>query len=62
MDERILQEQIDYYRARAAEYDEWFYRHGRCDHGEADNQQWTAEADQVQMTPAFLLYAYGQKV
>ena len=27
--ENLLGEQIAYYRARAAEYDEWFYRKGR---------------------------------
>lgn len=27
----ILQQQIAYYRARAGEYDEWFYRIGRYD-------------------------------
>lgn len=26
-----LQQQIDYYRARAGEYDQWFYREGRYD-------------------------------
>jgi demethylmenaquinone methyltransferase/2-methoxy-6-polyprenyl-1,4-benzoquinol methylase len=40
----ILQEQIAYYRARAAEYDEWFYRKGRFDRGQALNQQWFDEA------------------
>ncbi|MCI0708682.1 MAG: class I SAM-dependent methyltransferase [Chloroflexi bacterium] len=43
----ILQEQLAYYRARAAEYDEWFYRHGRYDRGAVLNQQWFAEAAQV---------------
>jgi 2-polyprenyl-3-methyl-5-hydroxy-6-metoxy-1,4-benzoquinol methylase len=43
----ILQEQIAYYRARAAEYDEWFYRKGRYDRGEEINRQWYAEADEV---------------
>lgn len=47
MDEQLLQEQIDYYRARAAEYDEWFYRRGRYNHGEAENQRWFAEAAEV---------------
>ncbi len=42
-----LQEQIDYYRARAGEYDEWFYRVGRYDHGAALNQQCFDEAQQV---------------
>lgn len=43
----LLQEQIDYYRARAGEYDEWFLRKGRYDHGPALNQQWFDEAGQV---------------
>lgn len=42
-----LQEQIDYYRARASEYDEWFYRIGRYDYGEALNRQWLNEAQQM---------------
>lgn len=43
----LLQEQKDYYQARAAEYDEWFYRKGRYDRGEAANQQWFDEAQIV---------------
>jgi ubiquinone/menaquinone biosynthesis C-methylase UbiE len=43
----ILQEQIAYYRARAAEYDEWFYRVGRYDYGADLNAQWFGEADTV---------------
>ena len=43
----ILQQQIDYYRARAGEYDEWFYRQGRYDHGPELNQQWFDEVQQV---------------
>ena len=39
MSDPILQEQIDYYRARAAEYDEWFNRQGRYDRGPQANQQ-----------------------
>jgi demethylmenaquinone methyltransferase/2-methoxy-6-polyprenyl-1,4-benzoquinol methylase len=39
----IIQQQIDYYRARAGEYDEWFYRIGRYDRGEALNRQWFEE-------------------
>ena len=46
-DDDILQEQIAYYRARAAEYDEWFYRAGRYDYGEDLNAQWFREADTV---------------
>lgn len=43
----ILDEQIAYYRARAGEYDEWFYRTGRYDHGEEINTQFLTEAAQV---------------
>lgn len=43
----IVQQQIAYYRARAGEYDEWFYRVGRYDHGPELNQQWFDEAAQV---------------
>ncbi len=43
----ILQEQIAYYRARAGEYDDWFYRRNRYDRGAAINQQWFDEAAQV---------------
>src|SRR5437868_2567549 len=39
----LLQGQIDYYRARAAEYDEWLNRQGRYDHGPVANAQWFAE-------------------
>lgn len=47
MHDDILQQQIAYYRARAAEYDEWFYRLGRFDHGEALNRQWFGEVETV---------------
>lgn len=43
----LLQEQIDYYRARAGEYDEWFLRQGRYDRGPELNRQWFDEAAQV---------------
>jgi demethylmenaquinone methyltransferase/2-methoxy-6-polyprenyl-1,4-benzoquinol methylase len=42
-----LREQLDYYRARAAEYDQWWLRLGRYDRGAALNAQWFAEAAQV---------------
>lgn len=47
MSEDIIRDQIDYYRARAGEYDEWFLRRGRFDHGPELNERWFAEADQV---------------
>ncbi len=43
----LLQRQIEYYRARAPEYDEWFYREGRYDHGAAFKKQWEAEVQIV---------------
>lgn len=43
MKDKILQQQIEYYRARAKEYDEWFYRIGRYDRGEENNQCWFNE-------------------
>ena len=43
MAEGILQDQIDYYRARAGEYDEWWFRTGRYDRGPEFNTQWRAE-------------------
>ncbi|HZO74274.1 MAG TPA: class I SAM-dependent methyltransferase [Ktedonobacteraceae bacterium] len=44
---RTLQEMKEYYRARAGEYDEWFYRQGRYDRGSETNARWFAEADEV---------------
>ncbi|MEZ4670098.1 MAG: class I SAM-dependent methyltransferase [Anaerolineae bacterium] len=41
----ILQQQIAYYRARAGEYDEWFYRIGRYDRGAEWNARWFAEVE-----------------
>jgi ubiquinone/menaquinone biosynthesis C-methylase UbiE len=47
MTDSVMQQQIAYYRARAGEYDEWFYRLGRYDHGEALNRQWFREVETV---------------
>ena len=44
----ILQDQVDYYRARAGEYDEWWFRTGRWDRGEEFNACWRREAAQVE--------------
>src|SRR5262249_46498224 len=46
-DTGILQAQIAYYRARAAEYDEWFLRQGRYDRGPEHSYAWFAEIDQI---------------
>lgn len=45
MTDAILSEQLAYYRARAGEYDDWFYRRGRYDWGAELNTRWFAEAD-----------------
>jgi demethylmenaquinone methyltransferase/2-methoxy-6-polyprenyl-1,4-benzoquinol methylase len=39
----LLREQIDYYRARAPEYEEWFRRQGRYSRGPEANARWFAE-------------------
>ncbi|MBV8884310.1 MAG: hypothetical protein JO235_09990 [Chroococcidiopsidaceae cyanobacterium CP_BM_RX_35] len=44
---RLLEEQIAYYKARANEYDEWFLRQGRYDRDHELNQQWFAEVAQL---------------
>ena len=46
-DDALLGEQIRYYRLRAGEYDEWFLRQGRYDHGADENARWRVEAAQV---------------
>ena len=45
--EVTLDEMAAYYRARATEYDEWFYRQGRYDRGADANARWLAEAEMV---------------
>jgi SAM-dependent methyltransferase len=42
-----LDEMKAYYRARAAEYDEWFYRRGRFDRSPETNARWFAEAEEL---------------
>ena len=44
---QILQEMVLYYRERAREYDQWFYRQGRFDRGAENNARWFAEAEEV---------------
>ncbi|MBN2086318.1 MAG: methyltransferase domain-containing protein [Anaerolineales bacterium] len=38
-----MKAQIEYYRARAPEYDDWFLRRGRYDRGPEANADWFAE-------------------
>jgi len=44
----ILRDQIDYYRARAGEYDEWWFRQGRYDRGSEFNARWHSETGAVE--------------
>lgn len=50
MQSDILQEQIQYYRERASEYDEWFFRQGRYDRGEEHRRQWFLEVSEVEIS------------
>jgi ubiquinone/menaquinone biosynthesis C-methylase UbiE len=43
-EDALLKEQLDYYRARAGEYDQWWLRAGRFDRGAEANARWFAEA------------------
>lgn len=47
MSDQTLQEQIAYYRARAGEYDQWFYRIGQYDHGAESNGRWFDEVEEA---------------
>jgi SAM-dependent methyltransferase len=44
----LLQEQLDYYRARAGEYDQWWLREGRFDRGPEANARWFAESSALE--------------
>ena len=44
----ILADQIAYYRARAAEYDDWWFRRGRFDRGAELNAAWRSDTDAVE--------------
>ncbi len=46
--ERLLAEQACYYCERAGEYEDWWFRRGRYDHGPEANARWFAEAAEVQ--------------
>jgi len=46
--DNLLQDQIDYYRARAGEYDEWWFRTGRYDRGPEFNANWRADVAEVE--------------
>jgi demethylmenaquinone methyltransferase/2-methoxy-6-polyprenyl-1,4-benzoquinol methylase len=46
--EGLLAEQAGYYRKRAPEYDDWWFRRGRYDHGPEVNERWFADAAAAQ--------------
>jgi demethylmenaquinone methyltransferase/2-methoxy-6-polyprenyl-1,4-benzoquinol methylase len=46
--QQIISEMQTYYRDRAGEYDEWWFRKGRYDRGPESNAEWFAEMAEVQ--------------
>lgn len=44
----LLAEQARYYRERASEYEDWWFRRGRYDRGADVNERWFAEVAEVQ--------------
>jgi SAM-dependent methyltransferase len=52
---QLLDDQIAYYRARAAEYDAWWFRTGRFDRGAENNAAWRAEVGVVETAVAEML-------
>jgi demethylmenaquinone methyltransferase/2-methoxy-6-polyprenyl-1,4-benzoquinol methylase len=46
--EQLLAEQARYYRDRAGEYEDWWFRRGRYDHGADTNARWFADAAEVE--------------
>jgi len=53
----LLAGQIAYYRARAAEYDAWWFRTGRFDRGVANNAAWRADVAIVERAVIDMLAA-----
>ena len=53
----ILRDQVEYYRARAGEYDEWWFRTGRYDRGREFNERWHREVASVEEALAACLEA-----
>jgi SAM-dependent methyltransferase len=56
-DWQLLADQIAYYRARAAEYDAWWFRTGRFDRGAANNAAWQADVAIVEREVGDMLEA-----
>jgi demethylmenaquinone methyltransferase/2-methoxy-6-polyprenyl-1,4-benzoquinol methylase len=55
IDEDLLSEQLQYYRERAREYDQWFFREGRYDRGPEHRDQWFGELAVVEAALAAAL-------
>jgi SAM-dependent methyltransferase len=50
----VVGEQARYYRERAPEYDDWWFRRGRFDRGPEENARWFADRDElVRLLEAF---------
>jgi len=54
---RLLADQIAYYRARAPEYDAWWFRTGRFDRGADNNAAWHADVAVVEQAVDAMLAA-----
>jgi demethylmenaquinone methyltransferase/2-methoxy-6-polyprenyl-1,4-benzoquinol methylase len=46
--QRLIEEQQRYYRARAAEYDDWWERRGVFDKGPEENVRWHADVEELE--------------
>lgn len=46
-DDGLLADQRAFYRRRAPEYDEWWQRQGRYDHGADEERAWQAQVDHI---------------
>lgn len=46
-DDALIRNQLEYYRQRASEYDEWFLRKGRYERGNEHRRRWFAEVKLV---------------
>jgi len=57
-DAMLLAEQIAYYRDRAGEYDQWWFRSGRFDRGPELNAAWFADVAVVETALAAFLEAH----
>ena len=48
LENAALKQQLDYYRARAGEYDDWWFRVGRYDRGPEANAAWFTEVARLE--------------